>query len=543
LAAVAVATLAQARPVVAQSTDLKWRRTPTQYSPDQKSAPRAGGLSAPVTAPQPTLAAPQALSASPTAAPRKLVPIAEPGRLPYDDNIRPVQAEEMPAPAAKLPELPASQAAPMPSVVAEPAPMPIPSGARPASPAAPSPHDDNYPEVTPGRTAPRTPIAPQNNPSVLRQPKPRTAMVPEALPMPKQYGEAQVMPQQLLPHGAGNPIHGEPEILEESIDAYGHMPGGCAEGQCGPGCNGMCDRSCETNYPILYGLRKFVRGTLLCVAGGCDPCDDGYFGCGPTKPCNLCWDRNLTFHVGAQGFQSPFDSNLSGNYGFYEGLNYGGAFWDAVGMGYQIGGTAMQTTQDEGFFGGNDRQQYFVTAGLFHREMCGEGLQYGVVYDHLSDNWDESVTLGQIRGELSYVMGGAEVGFMFSEGVKQFDRERPSFAGFNHHEIVNQYALFYRIRTFGNGDARIWGGVDDDSHGIFGADFRTPLNDALALTATFNYLSSDTPVNADRNGEGWNFGVGLVYYPGSCSTAAGRDRYRPLFGVADNGSMMQRGVR
>jgi len=106
---------------------------------------------------------------------------------------------------------------------------------------------------------------------------------------------------------------------------------------------------------------------------------------------------------------------------------------------------------------------------------------------------------------------------------------------------VNQYALFYRIRTYGNGDARVWGGVSDDAHGLFGADFRVPLNDALALQATFNYLSGDTV--AEPNGEGWNFGIGVVYYPGSCSTAAGRSKYRPLFGVADNGTLLQRGNR
>jgi hypothetical protein len=531
LAAVALATLAQARPVVAQSTDLKWRRTPAatpapiQYSAAQNSAPRAGGTAATVANLRSSAAA------------------QEPGRLPVDHNIHPVQAaEEMPAP--RLPELPISQVAPapLPSVVpSAPAvsPAPIPSGARPATR---DPFDDGFPETDPRSTKSKTPIAPQNNPSVLRQPKPRTAMVPEAMPVPPQYSNT---PQKLLPPAAANPIHGEPELVEESIEMYGHSPGGCQDGQCGPGCDGncgMCGGQYGSNHPILFGLRKFIRGTLLCVAGGCDPCDDGYFGCGPSKPCNLCWDRDLSFHVGAQGFQSPLDGNQFGNYGFYEGLNYGGAFWDAAEIGYQLGGTAMQTTYDEGVFGGHDRQQYFITGGFFHREMCGEGLQYGAVYDYLFDNTDESVTLGQIRGELSYVNGGSEVGFMFAEGMKQFDRNQRSFLGYSQYETVNQYALFYRIRTFGNGDARLWGGVDDNSHGLFGADFRAPINDALALTATFNYLSSDTPANADRNGEGWNFGIGLVYYPGS-SVAAGRSPYRPLFNVADNGTMMQRGIR
>jgi hypothetical protein len=481
-----------------------------------------------VVAPQPTLAKPQALPVAAAKSEFRSSSIAEPGRLPVDQNIRPVQAsEEMPAPRPALPELPPS--------VEKTEPAPIPSGAKPATR---DPFDDGYPETGPG-TAPKTPIAPQKNPSVLRQPKPRTAMMPEALPVPQHAA-----PQQLMPHGAANPIHGEPEILEESIEMYGHAPGGCGDGQCGPGCE--CEHGAYghgVHHPVLFGLRKFVRSTLICVAGGCDPCDDGYFGCEPSKPCNLCWDRDLSFHVGAQGFQSPIDANTTGNYGFYEGLNYGGAFWEAVELGYQIGGTAMQTTYDEGVFAGRDRQQYFVTAGLFHREMCGEGLQYGVVYDHLMDNTDESVTLGQLRGEMSWVNGGAEAGFMFAHGTKQYDRLQPNFAGFTQYETINQYALFYRIRTFGNGDARVWGGVDDDAHGLFGADFRTPLNDALALTATFNYLSSDSPTNPDRNGEGWNFGIGIVYYPGSSSVSAGRSPYRPLFNVADNGTMMQRGVR
>jgi len=539
LAAVAVATLAQARPVVAQSTtsqtsDLRWRRSPaampapTQYTPAQNSAPRAGGTAAAVVAPQPTLAMPLVTEAATKSEPRA-ASTAEPRRLPLDNNIRPVQAaEEMPAPTAQLPDLPPSAA------TTEPAP--IPSGAKPSSS---DPFDDKFPEVSP-RSAPKTPIAPQKNPSVLRQPKPRTAMMSEALPAPQH-----AVPQQLLPNGAVNPIHGEPEILEESIEMYGHAPGGYGDGQCGPGCE--CEYGGHythgVHHPVLFGLRKFVRNTLICVAGGCDPCDDGYFGCGPTQPCNLCWDRDLSFQLGAQGFRSPLDSNTGSGFGFYEGLNYGGAFWEALELGYQIGGTAMQTTYDEGIFGDRDRQQYFMTAGLFHREMCGEGLQYGVVYDHLSDNTDESVTLGQLRGEMSWVNGGAEVGFMFAHGTKQYDREQPTLAGFTQFETVNQYALFYRIRTFGNGDARIWGGVDDDAHGLFGADFRTPINDALALSATFNYLRSDSPANEDRNGEGWNFGVGIVYYPGCSSVGAGRSPYRPLFNVADNGSMMQRGVR
>lgn len=433
----------------------------------------------------------------------------------------------MPTPASQLPELPPSAA---PTQAA-----PIPSGAKPVTR---DPFDDKFPEVN-SRTAPKTPIAPQNNPSVLRQPKPRTAMMPEALPMPQHAA-----PQQLMPHGAAQPIHGEPEIVEESIEMYGHAPGGCDDGQCGPGCEGEYGAYTHgVRHPVLFGLRKFVRSTLVCVAGGCDPCDDGYFGCAPSKPHNLCWDRDLSFHVGAQGFRSPRDSNQSGNFGFFEGVNYGGSFWEALELGYQIGGTAMQTTYDEGVFTNRDRQQYFVTGGLFHREMCGEGLQYGVVYDYLSDNTDESVTLGQLRAEMSWVSGGAEIGFMGAKGMKSYDREQPSFAGFTQYETVDQFALFYRIRTFGNGDARIWGGVDDNAQGLCGADFRAPINDALSLTATFNYLSSDSPANPDRNGEGWNFGIGVTYYPGSISVAAGRSPYRPLFNVADNGTMMQRGVR
>jgi hypothetical protein len=534
LAVVAVATLAQARPVVAQSTDLKWRRTPaalpapTQYTPAQNSAPRAGGTAAPVKAPEPTLAKPQVTAASNAVHEQHGRMMAEPRRLPVANNIRPVQAaEEMPAPKSALPDLPPS--------AAQTEPAPIPSGAKPTTS---SPFDDGYPEVN-ARPSSKTPIAPQKNPSVLRQPKPRTAMMPEALPMPQHAA-----PQQLMPHGAANPIHGEPEILEESIEMYGHAPGGYHDGQCGPGCE--CEPGAYTHrahHPLLFGLRKFVRNTLVCVAGGCDPCDDGYFGCGPSEPCNLCWDRDLSFHVGAQGFRSPYDGNLASHFGFYEGFNYGGAFWEALELGYQIGGTAMQTTLDEGVVHERDRQQYFLTAGLFHREMCGEGLQYGVVYDHLFDNTDESVTLGQLRGEMSWVNGGADVGFMFAHGTKQYDRTQPDNLLFTQYETVNQYALFYRIRTYGNGDARVWGGVDDDGNGLCGADFRAPINDALALTATFNYLSSDSPANPDRNGEGWNFGVGIVYYPGCSSVSAGRSPYRPLLNVADNGTMMQRGVR
>jgi hypothetical protein len=274
--------------------------------------------------------------------------------------------------------------------------------------------------------------------------------------------------------------------------------------------------------------------------GGCDPCDSGPFGCHEIQPCGECcgwyWDQDLTLFGGVQGFKGPLDRGQNGNFGFHEGFNWGSPFWNAAGIGFQFGGAAAQSNLNESVSFDRDRQQYFLTSGLFRRQVNCQGWQYGAVYDQLFDEFTESLDLAQVRGEMSYLWNRHELGFWFSanvhseiiaSGTDQFE-----------YTTVDLYAWFYRCRLYGNGEGRIWAGFTDDSAGLVGADFRAPITASLALESNFNYLSPQDDEQGQN--EGWNVGMSLVFHLGNSSTGAGLSRYRPLFNVANNGVLMTR---
>ena len=67
------------------------------------------------------------------------------------------------------------------------------------------------------------------------------------------------------------------------------------------------------------------------------------------------------------------------------------------------------------------RSQLFVTAGVFRRQMCGYGWQWGLVYDQLTDEFDEEFDAAQVRGEVSYLWRGHELGLWFTSEVSDGD--------------------------------------------------------------------------------------------------------------------------
>lgn len=86
--------------------------------------------------------------------------------------------------------------------------------------------------------------------------------------------------------------------------------------------------------------------------------------------------------------EGPGDQGqVSGNFGFQEGFNFGTRLPGVMGgqLGSQLGMRFTQT-QLEGTNAGHDsRQQTFITAGLFRR--VDYGLQGGLVVDYLHDDW------------------------------------------------------------------------------------------------------------------------------------------------------------
>jgi hypothetical protein len=253
------------------------------------------------------------------------------------------------------------------------------------------------------------------------------------------------------------------------------------------------------------------------------------------------WPRDLALLAGVQGFKGPVDRGQNGNFGFHEGLNIGGLVKPLCALGYQVGGQFVHSNYHGDSVVGeteDTRSQFFFTAGLFRRAICGCGLQGGVVFDMLHDDYYVDMELSQLRGELSFVGPTLrEFGFMFTASLEDdTDSDRQGFLEI--WEPIDQYAFFYR-RTFDcGGSYRFWAGFSGEGEGLLGGDAQLPINDAWALTAGFNYLVPEGGGRRDFLEESWNVGINLVWYPGCQARCIGIAR--PLFNVADNGSLMVR---
>lgn len=292
---------------------------------------------------------------------------------------------------------------------------------------------------------------------------------------------------------------------------------------------------------------------------GCgDSCDDGCCGdgCCTTGPnfglCGGSCGNGLLSHVwnsgwglprswqifgGVHGFKGPPDQGHNGNFGFHEGFNLGGPLKPCWGLGYQFGGQFVHSN-----FAGDDvvgdrtevRNQSFFTAGLFRR-TCGCGLQGGVVWDILYDDYYLDMTLSQLRGELSYLIRcGWEFGFFFAAEIDDDFGSRDERI----EEIwtpTDQYAFFLR-RNFQGGSARGWAGWTGDGDGLLGADVNIPISRCWAFQSNFNWLIPEEGSPAGIPEESWAIGINLVWYPSG--NAQCLSPCRPLFGVADNATFM-----
>lgn len=238
----------------------------------------------------------------------------------------------------------------------------------------------------------------------------------------------------------------------------------------------------------------------------------------------------------------------SGSFGFHQGFNFGRPMF-LIGCGeygWQFGLRAAQSNLSGAEFTNDERTQLFLTGGIFRRVDCG--WQWGVALDYLNDQWYYDVNLLQIRGELSWkVSPDNEFGFRFSQSTQSSSSVASVLdnlgglvltnAGF---EATDQNRFFHR-RMLHNGitvEANI--GFSGSSEVLLGSMFDVPLTHTLGLRTGVDYLIPDggSATNGHRQ-EGWNLGVSLVWTP--CGRmCGGRDYFRPLMNVADNGSFMIR---
>jgi len=270
------------------------------------------------------------------------------------------------------------------------------------------------------------------------------------------------------------------------------------------------------------------------------------------------WYRDLNASIGTAGFQNGPDVGLTGNFGFSESINWAMPLWNAFGLGWQLGVRGVQTNFNSSSIAVNGqtllsntpRNQVFLTTGLFTRAFEGRGLQGGVAWDYLRDNWYDDVDVAQMRGEISYVFGAWELGFWGTGNVKDTDgifnrRNRDAITA----DSTDIYAAFYRLYFGDANELKIWGGGTGSQEGILGTYMRAPMNRSLALEGAFTYVmpgpSQTVPLEPTGTATlnytqaAWNVSVNLVFYPACRSRRGLASPYRPLFEVADNGTLIR----
>lgn len=301
--------------------------------------------------------------------------------------------------------------------------------------------------------------------------------------------------------------------------------------------------------------------------GGCGQCDScspctgcgevDCFGCGPAKDprdCGIaqdCWLNGLgglfcnsEYFIGAQGFKNQVFAVPGANqqqencsFGLHAGFNSGLPLYKITCglVSGQIGVSTVQSNFEDGFLSSGDRQQTFVTAGLFRR--VDYGLQFGAVADILHEEWISTIDVVQVRGELSWVWpSGQTIGCRMTQNVQDDSGTVGELLlPATNAQAIDSYRLFYRYAVCNGGYAEGFYGRSEEQHSIFGVDFDLPVTSRVALQSGFTYLQPDDALPLSDN-EAWNISVGLSFRP------RGRDWYnfyhRPLFDVADNGSMI-----
>ncbi len=268
---------------------------------------------------------------------------------------------------------------------------------------------------------------------------------------------------------------------------------------------------------------------------------------GRSKCLSWIWKHNSAqymwenFHLfaGPQGFKSSTDLFQDGNFGTHEGLNWGMPVWDDIGLGYQKGFQLTQNNWNGGTGTGvanHYRSQVFVTAGLFHRPINGNGIQGGVAVDFLNDNYYAKTNLTQLRFELSYLgPRHNEIGFFSTQHLDSSSGISPYTLHPTTFQATNQYNAFVR-RNFASGaNGRLWGGVTGSGDGIVGGDATLYLSERWALQSAFNYLipKHDATIPPTLR-EDLALTINLMWWPGYRTPASRYNPYRQLFNVADN---------
>jgi hypothetical protein len=300
---------------------------------------------------------------------------------------------------------------------------------------------------------------------------------------------------------------------------------------------------------VVVDTETIYESSEAIYGDDCDACGHNICCCSPTGYL-FDWTR-ADLWVGTTGFVGPANhitSNanssgaVEGSFGFQEGFNFGSSLPSLLSgqMGAQVGMRFVQAQLDGSASSSDDRQQVFATAGMFRR--VDYGLQGGLVVDYLHDDWSYRADYLQLRGEVSYLLTPChDFGFRFTDSQKT-DITSATIAGVTRTfelSALNNYRFFYRYRygERSRGLAEVQAGWTEDSGTVLGLDLKTPLQNQLGLVTNATYVIPPRDASPGFASEGWNLGLAIVWTPGRMFGLS-RDYYRPLFDVADNGSLL-----
>lgn len=263
----------------------------------------------------------------------------------------------------------------------------------------------------------------------------------------------------------------------------------------------------------------------------------------PGGPQGSGWFDNLSLFLGLDGSKGPDDLGINADFGYRGAINWGLPLWESRGLGIQVG-SALNVSDNavrvlRSVNGTRDRVQSFTTVGVFQRTDFG--LNWGIVYDFLAEDYYKSLVLGQWRGQIGHAIGLCdEVGVWAA--VRNFG-DNATVAGQSLSlKPITQGNLYWR-HVWGNETVtRFWVGLAEE-HGrfvlvapgnssvhhpfVFGADLYVPLTDRLAIYGEANFITPNDTGTVTAT-------MGIVFYPGGRAKGVARGRFAPLLPLANN---------
>ena len=245
-------------------------------------------------------------------------------------------------------------------------------------------------------------------------------------------------------------------------------------------------------------------------------------------------------------FRSNVNITTQSNFGTQEGVNWAVPLWNEIGLGAQLGiGVTQSNFQRLDFPFDESRKQTLLWC-LFHRPACIRVFNTAWRSIGCTMSSMNVFEAGEVRGEIAYQFNSRdEIGFACAVGVKD-DQATNQFlspadfkfwintpftiAGDSAAAVMHAFGVLRWAVPTNNGSS-------NSDAGLVGVDFNVPISRCWAFEGGFNYVVASNDQRSSTD-ETWNLGMNLVWYIGG--NAVCRSQYRPLFNVADNGSMFTR---